>query len=383
MSHEELFQALERMMAYACRIRPDDEDSAHDETESTRVLVTQANELRLVPADVFYLLKNHGRLFRWVHESADAAYSALLLILWMVLEGPMGSLAEAIANGMREYCQSLVDAWTHSGSATGDKKKRTEPTQHVSRRGAPFAACVSELSKYICEKLSFHEQYLPFESNYSLERFLKRYDIESLDPVQEARNQRLHDKVFSTEASADLLSVLHRLLEAEHELSLRGYVSYVQENGQVVTESGSRSRERGSNAPMASGMQALISFMAYDAANLYEMLLYLISKMYSVSATQQGSRRIVSHADKIEERKELASLFQELCTHLRTFFDGAHDTDLASDLPVIPYQLLLPSPDAEPIESRFPRLVVTRFTRFQYLHQAWMPQMLNATTTHK
>ena len=362
MSHGELAQLLDQAIGAVAVASTTATDVATATTTTTtplsylREVVSCVQDGKTYAADVYDLLRHRGHLYRCVHEQLEAAHRALLLVLWLVLEGPIGCLAEAILNGMEEYCAALAEHWQTASA---------KATDSIECGGEAQAAVLAKLAAYLAGKLHFHGTYTAFESNYALDRFLRRYQLEQVDPVRASVNRQLAERVFSSDAAVDLLAVLHQLLDAHLELEM-----------QCSAESPATPLDASSVS--VSALTMLVSLMAQDAANLYDTLVCCLSRLHPASATRVTALlRLPQPTASPRIRNELAVVLQELCVHLRALFTRVTETGLVTDLPAVPYQLLIPAPEASFIESRFPRTIVCRFTRFRYLHEALTPQRLN------
>ncbi|KAK4537388.1 hypothetical protein CDCA_CDCA12G3413 [Cyanidium caldarium] len=356
MSHVELAQLLGQAIGAVAVASTTGTEAATTPLSYLREVVSCVQDGKAYAADVYDLLRHRGHLYRCVHEQLEAAHRALLLVLWLVLEGPIGCLAEAILNGMEEYCAALAEHWQTTSA---------KATDSIECGGEAQAAVLAKLAAYLAGKLHFHGTYTAFESNYALDRFLRRYQLEQADAVRAPVNRQLAERVFSSDAAVDLLAVLHQLLDAHLELEM-----------QRSAESPTTPLDASSMS--ISALTMLVSLMAQDAANLYDTLLCCLSRLHPASATRVTALlRLPQPTASPRIRNELAVVLQELCVHLRVLFTRVTEAGLVTDLPTVPYQLLIPAPEASFIESRFPRTIVCRFTRFRYLHEALTPQHLN------
>lgn len=362
MTHFELGEILER--AIVC-------DALCDTTPSLHLLVSLCKERKAYAADIFYLLMHTNKLRKDAHQYVSAACSALTLIQWLVCDGPLGALAEATANGVDAYCAALAHHWQSGASPSSEAKSRGAADRGVDI-DKEFVALVA---KFLARKLAFHADYAPYEANYALGRFRRRRQIERVDPVREAANHREERRATGVEAAADMLAVLHRLLEAEHEFVAPAATAAAGPSSPPAYYSSSSYHAAVADVydMVPPILPTLLKLMASEGVSLYQMLLYLLSAMYAPHAG--------GDADAIcaEDRKELGAVMQELCVHLRGFFARARKAELLVDVPSVPYQLLLPAPGARGVETRFPRAIPCSFTRFVYMHQACAPPMFHAT----
>eukprot|EP00166_Cyanidium_caldarium_P000338 ctg_1127.g229 len=172
MSHVELAQLLGQAIGAVAVASTTGTEAATTPLSYLREAVSCVQDGKAYAADVYDLLRHRGHLYRCVHEQLEAAHRALLLVLWLVLEGPIGCLAEAILNGMEEYCAALAEHWQTTSA---------KATDSIECGGEAPAAVLAKLAAYLAGKLHFHGTYTAFESNYALDRFLRRYQLEQAD----------------------------------------------------------------------------------------------------------------------------------------------------------------------------------------------------------
>jgi hypothetical protein len=333
--------------------------------EHKRSLFLLLSEGSISPANVYVHLRTQKELVERIRHAEGAAYRAILLMLQLLLEGPLEALAEATANGMLAYWQALYRHWSER-LPNVDSMSELDAAQHWR------TTFLVELMDYLTRKLRFHESYTAFESNYSLGRFFRRVDLEAIDTSRASENQQTLQHLFCLDTVTEMVSILHRLLDAELGLARHA--------GRLVAGNATDGSVEAPELRAVSGLyrertllRSLLSMVASDAANLYQMIIYMMSRMYG-QLGKRAEQTNTRHAEAAELR-ELAVVLQEMGIYLRKFFERLLEADLVEQVPHIPPQLLIPAPDASMVASRFPFLVLCRFTSFTCLHRALGPSL--------
>ncbi|KAK4532909.1 hypothetical protein CCYA_CCYA14G3766 [Cyanidiococcus yangmingshanensis] len=344
-------------------------DAALREDDRIRDLFLLLSDGTASPANVFIHLRFERDLAERIRRAEGAAFRAILVVLHLLLEGPLEALAEAVANGMLDYWQALYRLWSER-LPNAESMSEAEAAEHWR------TIFLVEVIDYLTRKLRFHESYPVFEANYSLGRFLRRADLEAIDAARAAENRETMQRVFSLDTVTEMVSILHRLLDAE--LGLARHVGVLDSK---APPNGHPESNESLEAPETRAvfglyreptlLRSLLSLLASDAASLYQMIVYMMSRMYEQIGRRGGTGN--TRTEEVAELRELAVVLQEMGVFLRKFFERLLDADLVEEVPHIPSQLLMPAPDASMVASRFPFLIVGRFTTFDCLHRAIAP----------
>jgi len=195
-----------------------------------------------------------------------------------------------------------------------------------------------------------------------------------------------------------MVSILHCLLDAELGLA-RNAGRFLASRSETASSTSGTVTEADPVLQLyreQTHLGGLLALLAQDATNLYQMIVYMMSRMHArlgkrsvstqrshcgtsgnaTTATPTATRACSSlsgsgcTASEAADLRELAVVLQEMSGYLRKFFERLLEADLIEQVPYIPPQLLIPAPDACMVPSRFPFLVIARFTNFADLHRA-------------
>jgi len=385
-SHRRLHRRLDELLDGILR-----HDRALAEDDWWRELSGLVADGLVSVANIFYRLSAHHALRERTQRSETAAYGALHITLHLILNGPLEALAEAVANGQVDFWQALHGHW-HAQLPDLKSLSEAETARHWRM------IFLVEVVEYLTRKLRFHESYPPFEANYALGRFFRRVELESTDSFRVVENQETQRQLFSLDTVTEMVSILHCLLDAELGLA-RNAGRFLASRSETASSTSGTVTEADPVLQLyreQTHLGGLLALLAQDATNLYQMVVYMMSRMHArlgkrsvstqrshcgtsgnaTTATPTATRACSSlsgsgcTASEAADLRELAVVLQEMSGYLRKFFERLLEADLIEQVPYIPPQLLIPAPDACMVPSRFPFLVIARFTNFADLHRA-------------
>jgi hypothetical protein len=282
-------------------------------------LVELCNEGKAYVADILLILSS-----RPITNDAAMTLKCLYLLHRLCLEGPIDCIWQG-----RHDSLSLLDSLSKSWAKPKNENLAVHPARSINSRYASF----------LLEKHHFHLEFPEFETNYSLDRFFRRLEIEQVDEVQRAHNNERYLKVISYSTSSRLLFLLESIIRVLKNLIERRHL------GPCV--------------------EVCIFPCIEEAKGLHVICVYLFSKLLKMPPELVQISR--------SEQEDMITNFEELHKILRSTFQVFRSLEL-TDIPELPPVLTLPNAACQRPESRDTFHIKCHFHSFEALHKAFEPE---------
>ncbi|GJQ15022.1 hypothetical protein GpartN1_g6813.t1 [Galdieria partita] len=284
-------------------------------------LVELCNEGKAYVMDILFILSS-----RPIVNDAAMTLKCLYLIHRLCLEGPIDSLWQG-----RHDSLPLLDTISKNWTKPRNESLAVHPARSI----------CSRYSSFILDKYRFHLEFPEFETNYSLDRFFRRLEIEQVDPVQSAHNNQRYLKVISYSTASRLLFLLEGIIRVLKNLVERRH--------------------------LGPAVEVCVLPCIEEAKGLHVICVYLFSKLLKMpTELVQFSR---------SEQEDMITNFEELHKILRSTFQVCRSFESMNvDIPELSPILTLPNSSCQRPESRDTLHIKCHFHSFAALHKAFEPE---------
>ncbi|GJD11338.1 hypothetical protein Gasu2_54780 [Galdieria sulphuraria] len=266
-------------------------------------LVELCNEGKVYVMDILFILSS-----RPVVNDAAMTLKCLYLIHRLSLEGPIDSLWQG-----RHDSLPLLDTISKNWAKPRNESLAVHPAR----------------------------KFTEFETNYSLDRFFRRLEIEQVDQVQSAHNNQRYLKVISYSTASRLLFLLEGIIRVLKNLMERRH--------------------------LGPAVEVCILPCIEEAKGLHVICVYLFSKLLKMPTELVQISR--------SEQDDMITNFEELHKILRSTFQVCRSLELVNvDIPELSPVLTLPNSACQRPESRDTFHIKCQFHSFVALHKAFEPE---------